>query len=117
MWQRNDRRMMLKFLTGEVAYIILYSSGLDPLQHRVLIDNPLAREIKQDRALLHVLHSLLINEVASRFQSWYVQRDEITVMQQLVDTLRFFYLCRKMPSRIHGDFRIVPHYSHTQPDG
>ena len=72
---------------GKVAQVVLEAVLAQRRDHRLVVDERVAREIEQHRAVLHHGEALGVDQVARGRQQRHVQRDEIGLPQQLLDAV------------------------------
>ncbi len=83
---------------------------------RVLVDDRVAREVEQRRAWLHQREALFVDQVARHVQKRHVQRDEIRLLEELLDAVGLAHARRQAPRRVDGDLRIEADHLHPELD-
>ena len=92
MWQRDETRMLAQQSTREVAHIGVQIAGIEPVENRLFIDNPVAGEVEQDAALLHELDAIGVDHVLGRRKQRDMQADEVGASDEVIGTGGFLDL-------------------------
>ena len=102
--------------TREVAQVVLEAPRAQRHQHGVLVDDGVAREVEQHRARLHRREPRLVDEVARRRHERHVQRDEIGVLEHLLDRVRLAHAGGQPPGGVDRDLGIEADHLHAELD-
>ena len=114
MRQRDETRMLLQQVAREIADIGVQFVVVQAIQHRLFVDDAVAREVEQHTALAHDPDALGVDQILGRRHQWRMQADEIAVLDQILHRSRFLHLRRQAPGRIDGDFRVVADDVHAE---
>ncbi len=115
--QRDDARLAEQRRDGKVGQIVLEPMRAQRGAHRRRVDDSIPREIEQRRTWPHRRQSALVDQVPRDVEQRHVQRDELRLLQQLLDAVRLAHARRQAPRRIDGDLGIEADHLHPEPDG
>ena len=116
MRERDHGGILAERLRRKVGHVVLELPRCERRRDRLGVDDLLAREIEEDRARVHQLQVLRVDQVLGHGKERDVQRDELARLQHLLDRMRFLHLRGQAPRGVDRDLGIVAEHVHAELD-
>ena len=86
------------------------------MQHGLVVHDAVAREVEEDRARLDHREALGVQQVARHVQQGDVQRDEVRLLQDLLDAVRAAHPRMQAPRGVDRDLGVEADHLHAELD-
>ena len=117
MGQGHDPGVLLEQVAREVADIGVELARVQGSHRGGVVDDAVAGEVEQDRALLHDPQALGIDHVAGLVREGDVEGDEVRTREQIVHAHRRLHVRRQLPGALDRDGRVIADHLHPQGAG
>jgi hypothetical protein len=98
----------------EVGDVACQAPGIECLQHRLDVDDLVAREIQQAGALAKTGAAFGVDQVARRLEHRKVQADEIGAREKRTEIFHPAHFARQSPRGLHRQRRIETDHFHAE---
>ncbi len=114
MRQANDVLAVLEALRRKIRDVGAQLARIERLCDRIHVDDRLASEVQDDRAVAHQAHAVPIDQRARLVIERNVDRDDIRMRKQVIEIAGLRDPGRKLPCVLNGNLRIVTNDIHAQ---